>query len=118
MAVARTLHIQVQPGLAESLDMVRLRREFQAIATDNPLVSGHRFRNGNDDGDYYNFDFDTPRPAALWEQIRAAVYDASAFGQSVHHSSMAICTGIHGWEDYLLIHHWDPAEDLDDVPAI
>ena len=113
----RTLQIQVQPGLAKSLDMIRVRRELQAIATDNPLVTGHSFCNGKDDGDYYNFDFDTRRIEALWEQIRRTIYDASTFGQSVQLSSMAICTGHHGWEDYLLIHHWDPSVDLDEVPA-
>jgi hypothetical protein len=118
MAVPRTLHIQVQPDLAGSLDTIRLRKEFEAIATENPLVAAHRFRNGTDDGDYYNFDFDTPRPSALWEQIRSTIYEAPAFGESVRLSSMAICTGHNGWEDYLLIHHWDPGEDLDEVPAI
>jgi hypothetical protein len=111
------LHIQVQPDLAESLDAIRLRREFQAVATGNALVAQYRFSNGKDDGEYFNFDFDTPRPAALWEQIRGTIYDASAFGQSVRLSSMATCTGQHGWDDYLLIHHWDPSEDLDEVPA-
>ena len=87
------------------------------MAADNPLVSTYRFSNGNDDGDYLNFDFDTPHPAALWDQIQGAIYDASPFGQEVCQSSMAICTGRNGWEDYLLIHHWDPEEDLDEVPA-
>jgi hypothetical protein len=118
MTVARTLHIQVQPGLADSLDTIRLRREFQAIATDNPLVTGHRSRNGTEDGEYYNFDFDTSSPSELWIQIQSMIYDASEFGQSVRNSSMAICTGQHGWEDYLLIHHWDPDENLDEVPVI
>ena len=113
----RTLHIQVQPGRAKALDVVRLRREFHALATDNALVSAYRFSNGNDDGDYYNFDLDTPHPAALWDQIQAAIFEASSFGQQIRQSSMAICTGRNGWEDYLLIHHWDPDEDLDEVPA-
>ena len=118
MAAVRTLHIQVQPGLVETLDIVRLRREFQAIATENPLVIAYRFVNGNDESDYYNFDFDTPSPATLWEQIVTDVYKASAFGESVRMASMAICTGHRGWEDYLLIHHWDPSEDLDEVPVV
>ncbi len=118
MAVDRILHIQIQPGRAKSIDMVSLYKAFLGIATDNPIVTGHRFRNGNDDGDYYNFDFDTPRPAALWDLIRAAVYEAPAFKESIYLSTMAICTGRHGWKDYLLIHHWDPSEDLDEVPAI
>ena len=113
----RTLHIQVQPGRAQSLDVVRLRREFQAIATGNVLVVGYRFSNGKDEGEYFNFDFDTPQPAALWSQIQETVYDASPFGQDVRQSSMAICTGHNGWEDYLLIHHWDPSENPDEVPA-
>ena len=100
------------------LDVIRLRREFQTIATDNPLVTAYRFSNGNDEGSYYNFDFDTSGPAALWGQIVASLFDSSAFGQSVRLASMAICTGHHGWEDYLLIHHWDPSEDLDEAPVV
>lgn len=118
MAVARILHIQVQPGLVESLDVVGLRRAFQDLAADNPIVSGHRFRNGKDNGDYYNFDFDTPRPAELWDQIRSRVFSNAEFTDTFQRASMAICTGNHGWDDYLLIHHWDASEDLDEVPAI
>ena len=118
MAVARTLHIQVQPEIVESLDVVRLRKEFLDLANNNPLVIGHRFRNGNDNGDYYNFDFDTDQPAAFWNQVLTQVFASSDFGGEVRKSSMAICTGRNGWDDYLLIHHWDPAEELDEVPAI
>jgi hypothetical protein len=96
---------------------VSLRRQFLAIAANSSLVAKHRFSNGNDNGEYFNFDFDTPSPAALWAQIGESIYDASAAGQMVREASMAICTGHNGWDDYLLIHHWDPAEDLDEVPA-
>ena len=118
MAVARTLHIQIQPGLVESLDVVGLRRALQTLATNNPIVTDHRFGNGNDNGEYYNFDFDTPRPAELWDQIRKTVFADAAFSDAFTQGSMAICTGQNGWDDYLLIHHWDASEDLDEVPAI
>ncbi len=118
MALARILHIQVQPGLVESLDVVGLRRAFQKLASNNEIVSGLRFGTGNDNGEYYNFDLDTPRPAELWDQIRKHVFADVAFSDAFNRASMAICTGQNGWDDYLLIHHWDATEDLDEVPAI
>jgi hypothetical protein len=31
-------------------------------------------------------------------------------------SSMAMCEGAHGWGDYLLLHHFDPAVPIDPSP--
>ena len=98
-------------------DRVAMQFRLERIATSSSLVTGHRFNNGNDEGDYFNFDFDTSQPAALWTKIQEVVYDSSPFGQDVRRSSMGICTGHNCWEDYLLIHHWDPDKDLDEVPA-
>lgn len=116
--MARTLHIQVQPRLVESLDVLGLHRAFQAFASQNSLVLAHRFKSGNDNGEYINFDFDTLRPAELWDQICSTVFDAAGFASTFSQASIAICTGQNGWDDYLLIHHWDPGEELDPVPAI
>ena len=28
-------------------------------------------------------------------------------------AAIIVCEGEHGWDDYLLLHHFDPAEPLD-----
>ena len=31
-------------------------------------------------------------------------------------AAMVVCEGEHGWDDYLLLHHWDRRFRLDSVP--
>jgi hypothetical protein len=44
-------------------------------------------------------------------------YRSSEFGGALAESSMAMCEGQRGWEDYLLLHHYDPAVQLDRLPG-
>ena len=59
---------------------------------DTPLVGRHHFDHGHDRVHYFNFTFGTVDLAA----------------RSMAAASMAKCEGPHGWDDYLLLHHFDP----------
>lgn len=87
--------------------------EFAAIATRVDLVAHHAFDSGEDGGTYYNYTFGALKPFALWQEIQSRLYNVQVTGPHMRRASMAMCSGEDGWEDYLLLYHFDPTVELD-----
>jgi len=102
----RALSIQVHPGRSADLDVDRISDVFAEIAATD-LVKHHQFDRGHDKGPYLNFTFGTESAAALWGVIRARLYDDGALGPAMKAASMAMCSSETGWDDYVLLHHYD-----------
>jgi hypothetical protein len=109
----RTLSIQLHPNRIESGDTERLVETLQRAASGASLRAIAQDR-GDDDGPYINLSFAAPDHVAAWSQLRA-VYEDADVGTQLASASIVVCEGADGWNDYLLLHHFDPAEKLDDV---
>jgi hypothetical protein len=46
--------------------------------------------------------------AALWDLLRSRFYDDSEFGPHMRKASMALCSSDEGWDDYVILYHFDP----------
>ncbi len=114
----RSLSIQVQPNRSAGMDMTEVFAAFQAIADTTELVKHHAFDNGDDQGPYFNFTFGTTDAKRLWQIVRERFYSSGEIANHMRQSSMAMCSSEAGWDDYLLLHHYDPAVDLDDAHAL
>jgi hypothetical protein len=68
---------------------------------------------GEDDGPYVNFDFRAQDLARLWDILRGQVFWDQTIGPHLAETSIATCEGNHGWDDYLLLHHYDRTLVLD-----
>jgi hypothetical protein len=108
--------IQIHPHRSPELDLAGLRLQCERIATDNALVQRFSWQKRFEDGEYVNLIFETDYPKRLWKLLHQQLYQASAFGRFVQTSSIATCEGRHGWEDYLLLHHFDADERCDGFP--
>jgi hypothetical protein len=49
----------------------------------------------------------------VWELLRARGLKHRRLGPLLRRCSIVTCQGRHGWDDYLLLHHFDPAVALD-----
>lgn len=114
----KALSIQVQPNRSPEIDMERIQSEFEKLAMVTELVAHHDFNHGEDNGPYYNFTFGTTSAAKLWQRIQQSIYHNVEFGAYMQASSMAMCSSEHGWDDYLLLFHYDPSVTLDDATAL
>ncbi len=112
------LHVQVQPGLAPALDLALLRASFEAIRQTEASVLRAKIEAGDDDGPYLNLMFKTTDLAQLWQVVQREMYGHPSFGELLRVSSMTLCTGETGWDDYLLLHHFNPAFELDTLGAL
>jgi hypothetical protein len=112
-----TLCIQVQPNRASSIDMWRVRALGEAVAADRNLVSRFAVVDGEDTGPYTNLLFETAELQELWSQLQETLYNDEQIGPALAQASMAMCEGNDGWNDYLLLYHFDPTVKLDDFNA-
>ncbi|SRR6266571_5878371 len=103
----KALSVQVQPGRASEIDIGVLESVFTRLAQMKHLVLRHQFEHGHDKGEYFNFTFGTEDLATLWATIQGVVYGDPALRGPMEVASIASCEGSHGWDDYLLLYHFD-----------
>jgi len=106
-----SLCVQVQPNRAPSVDL-SVVREMVAQINSSSLVRKHDEQVGDD---YVNFIFGTEALHDLWELLWTKLFQHERVGAALRRSSIVTCQGPQGWDDYLLLHHFDPAVSLDKV---
>ncbi len=109
------LQIQVHPDLVPELDLQLLRAQVEAIGSSEPSVLRFKIDEGEDQGRYLNLAFKTTDRAALWRAVEARLYEHPQLGRLLRLSSMTLCTGDEGWDDYLVLHHFNPEIEPDDI---
>jgi hypothetical protein len=114
----RALSIQVQPDRSTGLDVERLVDAFAVIAAMQDVVEHHQFDRGHDGVAYLNFTFGTRYSAALWRLVQTRLYEEEEFGPHMRAASMAMCSSEKGWDDYLLLYHFDPTVKVDEDDAL
>jgi len=109
----RTLCIQIQPMRASNLDLKRLRTLSKELARERSLVRRFRIIQGVDGIPFLNLMFATDDVRALWQRIRSLLYKDETIGAHLRQASMTVCEGEDGWDDYLLLHHFDAKVEID-----
>ena len=109
----KALSVQVQPSRGQGMDLQLLQARFGAVAENALLVKRHQFDRGYDKVEYLNFTFGTDDLRALWSFIEQSLYEDEQLRGAMAAASMAMCEGQHGWNDYLLLYHFDPTVKTD-----
>lgn len=100
----KRLHIQIHAAHSSGLDADVVIARLQALAA--AVVT-----RGEDAGPYINIDFQPSDVRSLWAAVREQVHANPALAAC----AIICCEGARGWDDYRLLHHFDPAERLDEV---
>ena len=101
----KTLNIQIQPDRSSALDAGEAIRHLRALAADTTVSDG------NDDGRYVNVGFRANDLRGLWAVISTAITEIAGLSDA----AIVTCEGESGWDDYLLLHHFDPSQPLDKI---
>ena len=64
---------------------------------------------GEENGRYINLGFKAKEPKLLWEKIIEKLSHSESFTKT----SIACCQGSNGWDNYLLLYHYDKSEKID-----
>ena len=110
----RHLNLQLQPERAPKLDLAEARSAVEALAEDHSIVAGFEASGGDDEGPYLNLTFLAKDLPQLWARIKADILAHPRLGRNISRASIIICEGKHGWDDYLLLHHYDRTLELDE----
>ena len=99
------LHIQLQPDLNLSIDKV----EVKTVLSSAGYIP--EIQEGDDNGPYINFNIQTNDLKQTWQ----AVYSILSKLPYVSSSAIVACGGDNGWDDYLLLYHYDKSESVDEL---
>ena len=94
--------IQLQPHRAPELSLKEIRSVLESIGATPRLVQGHRVDEGEENGPYLNFIFETPDLEELWRLIEDQIFREPLWGRLARKASIVTCEG-------LILHHYDPA---------
>ncbi len=73
------------------------------------------FETGNDDGQYVNLTIETANRTTTWNRVRSQLIESKLLGAELRDAMIVTMTGAAGWDDYLLLHHYDRTEPLDEL---
>jgi hypothetical protein len=107
--------IQVHPDRAPALNIGRLSEECEVIAKQTKGIRGIGITEGEDSGKYLNIVFATENPVDSWQKLKVVLLESTEFGTALKASCLCMCTGEAGWDDYLLLYHFDPEVSLDEA---
>ncbi len=99
------LSIQLQPERENNLD-----KDFVILELQN---NGYtvEVEEGEDNGKYINLNIKTGTLKNTWDNIKDIIFK----NPSIKNSSIVVCEGNQGWDDYLLLHHFDKNEKIDEL---
>jgi hypothetical protein len=109
------LCIQVHLNREPLLDLNSVRAQCERLTNETGLICRFSQRE-SDDGACVNLMFKTDHAKMLWQLLYEQLYQTSASGGLLRTSSIAVCEGRFGWDDYLLLYHFDPGEKCDKFP--
>jgi hypothetical protein len=109
------LSILVRLDRAREIDTAVTKRRLTTVGRPEQLVSGINVVEGEEDGGYINVTYSSGDIPALWSRVRSELAGGRTRGPSLLGCTIVVCTGQFGWDDYLLLHHFDPSQSLDEV---
>jgi hypothetical protein len=107
------IHIQVQPQRVPRLRLAAADAALRELAKNKKLVRRFSFASGNDHGIYMNYSYVCDFPYKLWKALLKGPLRSLHFRSA----SMVVCEGSNGWDNYLLLHHFDRRLKLDTLPS-
>jgi hypothetical protein len=88
--------------------------EAAILALFKKHIPGAQLLPGNDGGRFINVLFEIDSPAHAIE-LFVPFLDHRTLGQQITSSTILTTEGDQSWDDYFLLHHFDPTEELDEI---
>ena len=99
------ISIQVQPDMDPTADKDVLISVLVSAGYEPEIDEGE------DNGRYINFNVKSANVIDTWHKLKTVLTELPFFSSA----SIVVCEGNNGWDDYLLLHHYDKSEKLDDI---
>jgi len=116
----RTLSVQFQPRRSPRLSAAKVLALFAKSVASDPSVLRFEVHKGNDRGPYVNYHFvgQNRTLKRIWTLVRRRALQHRSIGPALRRSTMVTCQGSRGWDNYKLLHHFDPEVPLDVLRSV
>ena len=106
-----TLCIQFQTRRALGLDPGIVEGLMSRLAIAQDAIRRFELQRGRDRGPYINFSFSGSRIALakVWMDVERRILSGSRFSPKLRASVIVTCEGSRGWDNYLLLWHFNPS---------
>lgn len=99
------ISIQIQPKLSPSINSEGVASFLKSEGYTPEITEG------DDSGKYININIKTNNIKELWVKIKEYLQEHNDFANS----TIVTCEGSQGWDNYLLLHHFDSKEKLNEI---
>lgn len=106
----RCLSIQIPPEFVAEFDQTEFLARVRVLGR-SPEIDRFKEQGKN----HLSFNFFTEMPALLWRDLQTHLYRDAHYGPVISATSIAVCEGVEEADDYLVLHHPDPAEKRDQL---
>jgi hypothetical protein len=103
----KCLNIQLHPELCSD-DVENHVANLTAIANASARETKVSVDRDDDDGPYINVNVYTDDIVTLWSAVSLVITSTPSLAAA----AIVCCEGDNGWDDYLLLHHFDGEEDI------
>ena len=114
----RAVCVQFQPHRAKALSVRTVTQLMVRIAEAMTDIRQFSFDRGSVRGPYINYCFKSRSPARVWKALNTRAFSNGRVGVLVRRSSIVTCQGSRGWDNYLLLHHYDGKVALDRLRGV
>src|SRR5262245_40220556 len=109
----KTICLQFQPKRAPKVSVTTISALMLRIATAHDGVRQFTLQRGRASNQYINYLFVGHGVQSIWSAIRAKALQHRRVGSSLRRACIATAEGSRGWDDYVLLHHFDPRQNPD-----
>ena len=110
IAAMSILSIQIQPERLGGIQTDHIVVQLRAAAEAHANVSAVEVARGDNEGPFVNVNITSDDLPALWLVVKQQVEAAQ-----IASGCIVVCQGARCWDDYLLLHHFDPEKKLDSI---
>ncbi|MFT3879361.1 MAG: hypothetical protein QM703_06850 [Gemmatales bacterium] len=103
------MSIQIQPERSPFMDVETVVAGIRELS--NSYTTSLHVTEGQEEARYINLIMEAAHPRQIWEAISNELSIDAGFANA----AIVCCQGNHGWDDYLLLHHFDRTEPLDEL---
>jgi hypothetical protein len=109
----RTLSIQFQPSRSPDLTVEAVTTLMARIAASLSDVREFTVQRGSERDPCINYFFTSRAPARIWMALGVQAFAHRRLGPRLRRATIVTCQGSRGWDNYLLLHHFDQRHSLD-----
>lgn len=109
----RTVCVQFQPKRARGVSVEVVTQLMARTAKSAGIVRTFGVEVAPSRQPWVNYFFTARYAGPVWAHLRRRALHHRRLGSALRESTIVTCEGSRGWDNYRLLHHFDPAQAVD-----